>query len=362
MGKSQIGFIRTAWLISAYVLFLTILGLGKRIEVAAHEKPFTIIILPDTQMYAKDNPSWRKSSRKEIFMLMTKWIVKQAIVDNIKFVLHMGDIVNEDYESYEWENANDAMSLLDDVVPYSMVVGNHDMAPGEPAYIPDSMRNTTNFNNTFPYSRYNNKPWYGGRMMVDNFIPGDSYDNSYHFFKQGKLEFMIVNLEVSPTDRMLNWADSLIANNPGKRVIVSTHSYMQAKDKRDYPGGFGYLPAGPGNTGQEIWEKLIKKHENIFLVLCGHVANVDSHRGLLASRGVKGNIVYQQLNGDAHDGWLRILRFVPAENKIYVSSYSPWKPESPDEQLKQYKFSLPGFNRDSVHQYELLYNMVVEKK
>jgi hypothetical protein len=311
-------------------------------------------------MYTKDDPTWRNSSKKEVFMAMTRWVADRAKQNNIKFVLHMGDIVNEDYESYEWENANEAMSILDNVVPYAMVVGNHDMAPGDPEYIPDSSRNTTNFNTTFHYSRYQEKPWYGGRMFDDHFIPRDSYDNSYHFFSQGKLEFMIVSLEAGPTNEILAWADSLIAKYPDKRVIVITHSYMLAEDKRDYPGGFGYLPAGASNTGEEIWKKLIKKHENIFFVSCGHVANVDSHKGLLRSRGTKGNIIYQQLNGDGHDGWLRILKFVPAENKIYVKSYSPWRPDSSQEQLKQYDFSLPGYNRDSVHQYELLYNMNIE--
>jgi DNA repair exonuclease SbcCD nuclease subunit len=290
---------------------------------------------------------------------MSEWVVNHAVKDNIKFVLHMGDIVNEDYEPYEWENANNAMSMLDDVVPYALVVGNHDMLPGNPEYIPDSMRNTTNFNKTFPYTRFKNKPWYGGRMINDPFVPRDSYDNSYHFFTQGKLEFMIVSLEVGPTDDMLAWADSVIGNFPSKRVIVITHSYMLSNDKRDFPGGFGYLPVG-SNTGEEIWEKLIKKHENIFLVLSGHVGNEDTHRGLLASAGEKGNIVYQQLNGDAFDGWLRILRFVPAENSIYVQSYSPWKPEKSEDQLKQYGFTLPGYNRDSTHQYVLPYNMDIE--
>ena len=361
MVKNQIGLIKITWLTSAFVLLSAFLVIVQEKDSQIQNKSFTIIVFPDTQMYSKDDPSWRNSSRKEVFTAMTKWVVEHAESDNIKFVLHMGDIVNEDYEPYEWQNANEAMSLLDDVVPYAMVVGNHDMAPGEPAYIPDSTRNTTNFNNTFPYSRYHDKPWYGGRMFDDRFIPPDSYDNSYHFFSQGKLEFMIVSIEVGPTNDMLAWADSLIKNNPAKRVIVITHSYMHAEDKRDYPGGFGYLPAGSGNTGEEIWEKLVKKHENIFLVLSGHVANVDSHRGLLASKGVKGNLVYQQLNGDGHDGWLRILQFVPAKSKIYVKSYSPWKPQDPKEQLKQYDFSLPGYNRDSIHQYELHYNMDLEK-
>ena len=343
------------------LVLLVSIGACKGNETDSQAKPFTIIIFPDTQIYAKDDPSWRNSSRKEIFLAMTSLVANHTKSDNIKFVLHMGDIVNEDYEPHQWQNANQAMSILDGVVPYAMTVGNHDMSPGKPEWIPDSTRNTTNFNKTFPYSRYQDKPWFGGRMLDDRYIPNDSYDNSYHFFSQGKLEFMIVSLEVGPTDDMLAWADSLIVSHPTKRVIIITHSYMLSDDKRDYPDGFGYLPAGCKNTGEEIWGKMVRKHENIFLVLSGHVANVDSHRGLLASRGVKGNIIYQQLNGEGQDGWLRILRFVPAENKIYVSSYSPWKPERPGEQLYQYKFPLPGYNCDSIHQYELHYNMEIGK-
>jgi hypothetical protein len=212
------------------------------------------------------------------------------------------------------------MSVLDDVVPYAMVVGNHDMMSLESTS--DSMRNTTNFNKTFPYTRYNGKLWYGDRMKDDHFKPEDSYDNSYHFFSQGELEFMVVSLEVGPTDAMLAWADGIISKYADKRVIVMTHSYMTGVDKRDRPGGFGYLPT-ESNTGEEIWEKLIKKHKNIFLVLSGHITNVDTHKGLLISKGIHGNTVYQQLNGEAYDGWLRILRFVPSENKIYLKSYSP---------------------------------------
>lgn len=333
----------------------------KETAFSSSEDSFTLIVFPDTQIYSKDRPSWRRSSKKEVFTDMTQWVADRAKADNIKFVLHMGDIVNEDYEPYQWENANKAMSILDGVVPYAMVVGNHDMYLGNEESPRDSIRNTTNFNRTFPHSRYQKEDWYGGRMKKDWFIPHDSYDNNYHFFNQGKLEFMIVNLEAGPTDAMLDWANNLIAKYPSKRVIVMTHSYMLGNDKRDYPDGFGYLPPN-SNTGEEIWEKLIKKHKNIFLVLSGHIGNTNDHRGLMASKGINGNTVYQQLHGDAFDGWLRILRFVPAENKIHVKSYSPWKPKHPKEQLRQYEFSLPGYNRDSIHQYELRYTMdLIEK-
>ncbi len=33
----------------------------------------------------------------------------------------------------------------------------------------------------------------------------DNYDNSYHFFDAGGQEFMVIALEVAPTDKMLDW-------------------------------------------------------------------------------------------------------------------------------------------------------------
>ncbi|HRO45748.1 metallophosphoesterase [Agriterribacter sp.] len=311
--------------------------------------PFSVIIFPDTQIYSKDSRTWRKSSRKEIFTAMTGWVKERAKVDNIKFLLHMGDVVNDDDEIYQWENANNALSILDDAVPYVIAVGNHDMVAGNPKWIPDSSRNTTNFNHFFPFSRFETQKWYGGRMA-------DDYDNSFHFFEEGGLEFIIISLAVAPTDEMLNWAESILKQYASKRAIIITHSYMLADDRRDYPGGFGYLPAN-GNTGEEIWNKLIKKHANISLVLSGHVTNDNTHKGLMISRGDNGNQVIQLLSGEGHDGWLRILQFIPSKNKIKVQSYSPWHPKSTDEQYLQYPFSLPGYNTDSLHQYELAYNM-----
>ena len=136
--KNQIGFIRITWLIASFVLLATFQVIGQENETDSQAKPFTIIVFPDTQKYSKDDPSWRNSSRKEVFLAMTSWVANHTKSDNIKFVLHMGDIVKDDYEPHQWENANQAMSILDDVVPYAMVVGNHDMSPGKPKWIADS--------------------------------------------------------------------------------------------------------------------------------------------------------------------------------------------------------------------------------
>ena len=59
----------------------------------SEESPFSLVVIPDTQIYAYNKPVWRKSSRAEVFIQMTRWIATNSKRHNIKFALHMGDIV-----------------------------------------------------------------------------------------------------------------------------------------------------------------------------------------------------------------------------------------------------------------------------
>jgi len=47
---------------------------------------FTVVALPDTQIYADDHP--------ELFDAQTTWIADQADALNIAFVTHLGEVVN----------------------------------------------------------------------------------------------------------------------------------------------------------------------------------------------------------------------------------------------------------------------------
>ena len=84
----------------------------------ASSSKFKIAVLPDTQNYSSDHP--------EIFKAQTQWIADNWEKENIKYVVHLGDIVNNN-NIPQWENANAAMRTLDGVVPYSVVPGNHDI-------------------------------------------------------------------------------------------------------------------------------------------------------------------------------------------------------------------------------------------
>jgi hypothetical protein len=293
---------------------------NKPIETAAGTGPvkgpefFTLAVLPDTQEYARLGYPW-------IFVSQTRWIQQHHTRENIVFVLHEGDITSENTKP-EWDLANSAFSLLDGEVPYLLTPGNHDVPfhaapPGDP-------RDTANFNKTFPVTRYQNESWWGGHMK-------DDPDQRFGLFSAGGLDFMVLTLEFMPNDRMLDWANELVSAHPERRVIVLTHSYtlsdgMRVEPVQDFQGG--PLWKVHANSGEEIWEKFVKRHKNIFLVLSGHVITTGG-RGRLTSRGDHGNEVHQVLSNyqnfeNGGNGWLRLMRFEPAADRIVVRTYSTW--------------------------------------
>ena len=294
-------------------LLLLLLNLGALwlAPCRAEEDSFTVVLLPDTQFYSEKFP--------ETYIAQTLWIRQQLKEDNIKFAIHLGDIVQTPTKDSEWENANRAMEVLDGVVPYSMVPGNHDMVV--------KSRDTTLYNKFFSPKRYADRDWYGGHM-------GETNDNNYCFFEAGGMKFMVISLEFAPRDEALEWAAEVAEKHPDHRIIVATHCYMRPKG-RDTACARSYKVEG--NSGEQMWQKLIRKQPNIFMVVSGHVLGV----GLQISKNDAGGEVKEILTdyqgiGKGGDGWLRTLKFVPAENKIYVQTYSPLLKKTDEDNKKTY--------------------------
>ena len=88
---------------------------------------FSIIVLPDTQIYSKKFPN--------IFLKQTKWIADNYQKLNIVYVAHVGDIVDDQQSKKEWINSNNAMMVLEktsskkfpDGIPFGIAPGNHDL-------------------------------------------------------------------------------------------------------------------------------------------------------------------------------------------------------------------------------------------
>ena len=109
---------------------------------------FTVIALPDTQGYSMRVP--------ETYLAQTRWIVDQKKMRNIASVVHLGDITNNNTHD-QWKNAEAAMNLLDDEVPYFFTLGNHDYSENGGA-----KDRTTFFHQYFPRDKYSGRPDFGG--------------------------------------------------------------------------------------------------------------------------------------------------------------------------------------------------------
>jgi len=113
-------------------------------------------------------------------------------------------------------------------------------------------------------------------------------------------------------------------------VVIVTHSYMYSDDTRlgtgDSWNPHDYGVGNDAHDGDEMWDELVKLHENVFLVVNGHVLN--DGLGQLTSTGDNGNSVDQvlanyQMKANGGNGWLRYYTFKPSEDKIYAYTYSP---------------------------------------
>lgn len=268
---------------------------------------FTIIVLPDTQYYSEGNA--------HVFDNQTQWIADNIDEMNIVFVSHLGDIVDEWYTIEQWINANNSMSKLDNQVPWAVLLGNHDGLYTDP----------DNFEIYFGRERFENESWYGGAH-------GDGNKNSYQLFSAGADDYLFLHIQYDPNDDMLEWANNVIDDYPSRRVIVSTHEYID-----------WWWNDWHTSIGDNIYKKLVKPHaDQIFLVLCGHIDYVATKKQV-----IDGSIVYEMISDyqeqpSGGNGWLKILEFSPLQNKIFVRTYSPY---------------LDLFNHDANSELTLDYNM-----
>lgn len=283
---------------------------------------FTIAVLPDTQNYSEKYP--------ETFRAQTEYIAANRKARNIACVLHLGDITNRNTAA-EWENAAGALAVLDEArVPYVFCPGNHDYSDGGRC-----SDRTTRLNDYLPAGKFRDRPTFGGTYDKEP----DRMENSYHLLTAGGREFLVLGLEFGPRADVIRWANAVVGKHPKRAVILITHALIYSDDTRyDWkkygtkqswnPHAYGVAKATKDDVadGEELWDRLISKHENFVLTLNGHVL----HDGLgrvttntPGGRAVPQVLVNFQMRPKGGDGWLRLLEFQADGRTVEVYDYSP---------------------------------------
>ena len=286
-------------------------------EAIGDAEPFRIVALPDTQFLTTEE---NLLANGDVFASQTQWIADNS--DGIAFVTHLGDIIQDWDDTEQWAVADAAMSLLDDEIPYGLVVGNHDY----PAQYPEKADQEL-FNTYFSTDRFDKQPWWG-----DGFPKGTN-NNSYQVFSAGVLDFLILHLRFEPDADVRAWASGVIADHPNHRVIISTHTNLGPD------GEYWVIPSY--NPGETTWTDLIEPHDNVFMVLSAHLNGEARRTDTVGDRSVHQLLSCYQEEADGGAGTMRLMDFYPEDNRIEVSTYSPWLDEWQEDEDSQFALDYP---------------------
>lgn len=256
---------------------------------SAQEK-FTFAWISDTQYYSDSYPYIYKS--------MTQYIANQKDIRNIAYSVHTGDLVDDWDRPDEWKTASDSQKVLEDAgVPYGVVAGNHDVNHEAADYM--------EYYKYFGKDRYEDQPYYGDS-------PNNNRDH-YDLISASGQDFIIMYFGWGIEADTIKWANEVLAKYPDRHAIIATHEYISASGA--YSG-----------DGEKIWTEVVANNPNVFMVLCGHIHGAAYN----VKHAPDGRVVVEMLadyqsGQEGGGGFIRFLEFDTANEKIHVSTYSPYK-------------------------------------
>ena len=280
---------------------------------------YSFAVLPDTQIVTKNDAVNGENNLVKLY----DWIIANKDSKNIRYVFGLGDITDNN-NTAEWTLAQSQFAKLTEAgIPYSAVRGNHDL----PWYrkTGESASNYT----TDDYTNYIGTDAY--RAQFGGFYSNTNVSNAWRTLQVGGVKYLLVTLDYGADDNVLNWASGIIYQHPDHNVIITTHAYLY-RDGTTLDSGDVVPPSTSGGTndGDDMWEKLISKHENIVLVMSGH----DPSESIVVNRskGDNGNTVTAMLI-DAQDveaqegsmGMVAMLYFSADGKTMQVEYYSTAK-------------------------------------
>jgi 3',5'-cyclic AMP phosphodiesterase CpdA len=258
---------------------------------------FAVAVLPDTQ-YLFDADSADPTPLRETF----RWLTRNRAEANIAFLTHLGDITEHGTVA-EIALADEAFRRIDGRLPYSVLAGNHDVRSST-----DDQRGASPYLDAFGPQRFTGTPTYRGASP-------DGY-NSYHVVPAGGRDWLILALDWRASDRGLAWAQGVLDAHATLPCILTTHDLAAA----DATGA-----AALSAHGKRLWDRLIRRNDQIFLTLNGHYWPP----GRTVLRNDAGHDVHVHIANyqDRYYGgaaMIRLYAFDLTRKVIDVETFSPW--------------------------------------
>ena len=265
---------------------------------------FTFVVMPDTQ-YLFDQHSIHPVPVEKSFEYILTSSNRSDTDTNIVFMAHLGDVVQNGLKQ-EFDQARKVFDYLDEAgAEYSVLAGNHDVDPST-----TDKRGKTPYLEAFNPERFHKiRSWRGASPT--------GYNN-YHIFKAGGREWLVLALDWRMSNSSFEWAESVLKSHAHIPTILTTHEIVTADTGK----------AEFTEYGEEVWNKLIKHNNQVFLTLNGHFwPSGRTSRTNAAGNKVESHITNYQNRYYGGSGMIRSYRFKMRENKIDVTTFSPWSKE-----------------------------------
>lgn len=226
-----------------------------------------------------------------------KWLEDNKETEKIEYVIGVGDITNLSSVE-EYALVRPYLDNLNRVYGgnFLQVIGNHDFTYDK-AQSQGKERNVTPSETFEKYLEGDSKARIKKYVLYSDAFLGSEYGsllsdtqwldiaereddfmlNHYKIAEIDGAPFLMLTLEYAPSDEVLAWANEVVAAHKNYNVILSTHAYLdydgEPLDKNSFTSPANDKSVPNGNDGVGIWEKLVSKHENIKIVLSGHIGN-----------------------------------------------------------------------------------------
>ncbi|WP_155055919.1 LamG-like jellyroll fold domain-containing protein [Streptomyces blattellae] len=255
---------------------------------------FTLAVMPDTQ-YLFDGPSIDKAP----VAASLRYLLEHGREENTVFLSHLGDLTQNGTEP-EVAAISEAFRLLDRRgVGYSVLAGNHDVKSST-----TDQRGATPYLDAFGPGRFEGTRTFGGASP-------DGY-NTFHLFEAAGREWMVLALDWRLSAKGYAWAEEVMAAHPKTPVILTTHELVVEDDTLS-------------SYGQQLWDRLVEDHDQIFLTLNGHYwPAARATRRNAAGHDVHLHLTNYQNRYFGGAAMIRLYRFDLDRNVIDVETVSPW--------------------------------------
>lgn len=291
---------------------------------------YSFVIFPDIQLMTNYNEP--KLNRT------IQWLVDHKEERNIKFAFFDGDLSDFGQKEELYQRAANAMSRLDNQVPYCFAPGNHDYDDNA------KTRSQVYFNRHFPQSKHSQLPGFGGV-----FEEGSMANSYYKFEISEDIKYLVINLEYMPRKSVLRWANVIAEAHPDYRVIMNTHSYMNS----DAFFASASTVGNESNGGKDIFNNFMVNNSNIFMGIGGHTGSDDVLQRF--DYGKNGNRIVSMLidlQSSSYQGDIWIDPFVlvqvnESKKSMMFMYYSP-EHESVYNVQNQFEISFADANNPAI--------------